>query len=209
MLDANSGLLENDFVNIIAPVKIVELPAAIRIIKRQRNSTCRRNVPFKLKVSWRDEMSFLPAMRSSYPGLMPAEIDSSEMKLGSSLQEDVKAFYLEHNGGRLLGRHVVKVPEWKETVVNCIFSLNDDGEINALTEYKDYRSMDRIPKNSFPFADDPGGNLFIVSLERETFGSVYLWNHEEENSDGGIFLGEFQNMYRIAGGVSELFGMLV
>ncbi|MET4761444.1 hypothetical protein ABH970_001816 [Bradyrhizobium ottawaense] len=56
-----------------------------------------------------------------------------------------------------------------------------------------YRSMNRIPRLSCPFAPDPGGDLFLLSLEPDSYGQVFYWEHEREPPDGGEMFAEFPN----------------
>jgi hypothetical protein len=44
----------------------------------------------------------------------------------------------------------------------------------------------RLPFSTMPIATDPFGSMFIISVESDNYGQIFLWDHEGEaaNQDG-------------------------
>lgn len=56
----------------------------------------------------------------------------------------------------------------------------------------------RIPAGTCPFADDAGGNVFLIETTHPADGAVWFWDHEREGDAGAAVeiaasLGEFLN----------------
>jgi hypothetical protein len=43
---------------------------------------------------------------------------------------------------------------------------------------------ERLPKNLFPVARDPGGNLIGITTEGDAAGQILFWDHEREADEG-------------------------
>ncbi len=56
----------------------------------------------------------------------------------------------------------------------------------------------RVPGATCPFANDPGGNLFLIETLDAADGAIWFWDHEREGDPGAAVeiaasLGEFLN----------------
>ena len=60
----------------------------------------------------------------------------------------------------------------------------------------------RIPPGALPIAEDPGGNLFLLSLAGDSRGAVFFWDHEEEPVDA-VDWSDFDNVHQVAGTFAE------
>ena len=128
-------------------------------------------------------------IETDFPQLAPAELDAFERETGLELVPEYREFLLRHNGGRP-DDNSIDLPDLDDsTVVNDFFGLlpGDDYDIRGELEMYD----GRIPPGALPIAEDPGGNLFLLSLAGDTKGAVFFWDHEEENA------------HRIAGSFEE------
>jgi hypothetical protein len=54
---------------------------------------------------------------------------------------------------------------------------------------------DRIPKELFPIAHDPGGNLVCIGISGEHLGRIYFWDHEYEADESNV---DFSNVHLVA-----------
>ena len=94
--------------------------------------------------------------------------------LGTKLPEELRELYMSHNGG---------YPDL------CLFTSSTGIEY-VLQEYLPIGSNDEMsvewtlaehegfPRNLFPFAIDPGGNIFCLSMRSVDRGAVLFWDHE-------------------------------
>ncbi len=53
-----------------------------------------------------------------------------------------------------------------------------DGMYHYINIYKN-----RIPKDLFPIAYDPAGNLIVIGIFGRRFGKIYFWDHEDEREE--------------------------
>lgn len=47
---------------------------------------------------------------------------------------------------------------------------------------------EEISKTTFPFADDAGGNIICMSLNKEDYGTIYFADHELEEKETGYLV---------------------
>lgn len=113
-------------------------------------------------------------------GADPTEIERLEERVGK-LPPDFREFLLRINGGRPdpAGFSFQAGPRADESDVDWFFALGQGSPYEILHSLEVYR--DRIPMGLLPIASDPGGNLLLLSLRRDDFGSVFFWDHEEES----------------------------
>jgi SMI1 / KNR4 family (SUKH-1) len=140
----------------------------------------------------------------TFPPTSPAQLDEFERDEGVQLPAEYREFLLTSNGGRPHAN--VDVPEFMEVVVNDFFGLQAGEEYDLRGERAMYE--DRIPPGTIPIAGDPGGNLFLLSVDGDSKGAVYYWDHEEEPQDGGTDWSDFENVYRIAASFDEFLALL-
>ena len=83
--------------------------------------------------------------------------------------------------------------------VDGFFYLTNDYNYSILENYKIYK--DRIPENFFPIADDPFGNLILISVKNADRDKIYFWDHEMEVDDGET--PDYSNLTLIADSFDE------
>ncbi|MEK3806094.1 SMI1/KNR4 family protein [Bacillus sp. FSL H8-0547] len=69
------------------------------------------------------------------------------------------------------------------------YLLSIGKEDESIDLYKTYTNVkDRLIDNVFPFADDPGGNLYCFDYRSSDHPSICYWDHEEafENREKAI-----------------------
>lgn len=73
--------------------------------------------------------------------------------------------------------------EDNDQAVDEVFSVRADvGEgISIWDKIEVYEG--RIPRWLLPVARDSYGNIFALSLRRGDYGTVWIWDHEEEGDD--------------------------
>ena len=146
-------------------------------------------------------MDYLSLMSETSPPASEADLARLEAVVGAALPPAYADFLRQSNGG-VFRSELIDIPgpegeAAEATVLNYMFSTVGP-DYNLFEEYEALRKMDRIPVQSLPIADDPSGNLFVLSLETDGFGSVNFWDHEREPPGGGSRIADFPNMARIA-----------
>jgi len=129
------------------------------------------------------------------------ELTNLENQLGVKLPVSYIEFLKKNNGG---------YPQPDD------FDFSDDGSsIDRFLEVSDSKNesiieyfntyRNRIPKNYFPVAKDPGANLILIEINGAG-SKIYYWNHENEVEDSDI--PGMDNMYLIASNFDEFINNL-
>ena len=96
-------------------------------------------------------------------------------KYSLTLPDDYIKFLLEHNGGA----PVPSTNRTPETFVQWIYGIQDEENWASLKWNIDIYD-ERIPFKTLPIATDPGGNQFLLSLRKDSYGEIWFWDHENE-----------------------------
>ncbi|MGG1639101.1 SMI1/KNR4 family protein [Paenibacillus sp. NRS-1760] len=111
--------------------------------------------------------------------LSSEEILTVEKKLDISFPSDFVECAKLNNGGQpvpdtfdLQGR--------RGAVFNALLSLNIDESRNILSVYENIKT--RLPRNIYPFADDPFGNYLCFDYRDSTSPVVVFWDHEHADN---------------------------
>ena len=120
-----------------------------------------------------------------------ADIHSIEQELSVSIPADYKAFLIEHNG-ICTENTIVRIEAIEEeTLLNVLFSC--DNQLNrALTlEYWNTEYKDDIPEGALLIGDfQDGGFLFLIPAGNDK--GVYYYDHaytfESSDDDGNTYL---------------------
>lgn len=139
------------------------------------------------------------------------DIAEFENEVGMEFPEDYKNFMIEANGGtpkeELLYDFFDEVTEAENTsVIREFFSLFSDDTVKMSNLREIYKIMtyeETISVDMLPIADDPGGNVIGISLNKDDFGYVYFINHEYDDLDTGYLVKS-----RIAESFSDFIGAL-
>jgi hypothetical protein len=134
------------------------------------------------------------------------QIKKIENRLRISLPQDYKDFLLKHNGGypdpdAFIFRRGEKS---EEGAVDRFLAIHD-GQHDNLARYLEWYKG-RLPRNLFPVAHDPGGNLIAISVSGDDVGKVYFWDHDEEVEEGEA--PDYRNVYLIADDFAGFLGSL-
>ena len=124
------------------------------------------------------------------------DIAEFENEVGIKFPEDYKRFMLKSNGGtpeeEWLYDFFDEVTEAENTsVIREFFSLFSDEAVKMSNLKKIYKTMtyeEMIPNDMLPIADDPGGNVIGISLNKDDYGYVYFINHEYDDLDTGYLV---------------------
>jgi hypothetical protein len=107
--------------------------------------------------------------------------------------DEFLSFVQKYNCGEFERNVVVKYDE-EFSYVHETYGIVDEPSYLSLEEnYEEYSS--RIGSQYLPFADDPGGNIYCLSLSKNSFGHVFFWDHEfEGDKDALTYLSDsFEN----------------
>ena len=143
-----------------------------------------------------------------FGGLTLEKLKEFEQTFGIKLPDDYRSFLLKYNGGVPEPGIVdfIEHGENQSDVVNYLCGIHS-GEYWASLEWYMDMYKGRIPAGFIPFGYDPGGNLYLISVEGEHPGKVYFWDHENE---AGIFDEEpgLKNMSFISNSFTEFLDKL-
>jgi len=143
-------------------------------------------------------MNYLHLLQAANPPASAHDLAEVEALLGAKLPEPYKAFLSQSDGGEFKVAGVRIKAQNDVTVLDRVLSVHGNATSGIRQQYEMRREMDRIPKLCCPIGRDPGGNLFVLSLEPKTYGRVYFWDHDNEPPDGGDRLADFPNMHELA-----------
>ena len=117
--------------------------------------------------------------------LSEEELHDFELENQIKLPADYRTFLLENNGGNPVKQNN-PVPA---TIVSYIFGMHNGDYYASLYKHIDV-FKNRIPFGTFPIANDPFGNQFLMALNEENYGQIYFWDHEgEPMAQDGHYIG--------------------
>jgi hypothetical protein len=111
------------------------------------------------------------------PALTTAELDAYCEEHGLALPGSLKHQLLDQNGGAPSADTSVPLPGGDETDLFCFFGLTMRHEASELAWVVETYAG-RVPAGLVPFANDSGGNLFLVGGD----DLVWFWDHDREGS---------------------------
>jgi hypothetical protein len=113
-----------------------------------------------------------------YGRLSSALLATFESRIGATLPNDYRDYLLTHNGGKpnpcsfKVGRDSSRL--------HHVYGLHS-GPAYCRLDRKYNMLRGRIPENTIPIADDPGGNKVCIVIHGTQKGQIYFWNHELES----------------------------
>jgi hypothetical protein len=111
------------------------------------------------------------------PALTPSELDAYCERHGLALPASLRSQLLDQNGGAPTADTSVPLPDGDETDLFCLFGLEMHDPSSELAWVIETYA-ERVPTGLVPFANDSGGNLFLVGAD----DLVWFWDHENEGS---------------------------
>lgn len=111
-------------------------------------------------------------------------IDEFEISLGMTLPGDFIDFYLTCNGGYPPYNYVAG--ETYLFAIDGFFPIKY-GSLTIEQLLRDYRKQGIFFAHKIPFASDPGGNIFFLSVDPATLHHIYLWESQKAPHDPGSY----------------------
>jgi hypothetical protein len=114
--------------------------------------------------------------------LTQEDISALNKRLSLQIPDDYKVFLLKNNGGEPK-EYAIKFNENQLEIggeeLGYFYGLETKTEniLDALDNLQHF-----LPENLIPIADTPGGNLFLLSVNKDTYGNVFYKDHEIEDS---------------------------
>ncbi|MEH7611216.1 SMI1/KNR4 family protein [Gottfriedia acidiceleris] len=103
--------------------------------------------------------------------------DQLESDLCLSFPNEFIEFLEKYNGGTPSLNKVIS-EEAPDFILSSFFGTDLESYEDILMCYKTFKG--RIPEGCVPIAGDIGGNIICLNLNKEKYGYVYFWDHEEE-----------------------------
>jgi len=115
----------------------------------------------------------------------PAAIPRAEREIGAPFPEEYKRFLLKYNGGRPQPADFLihwGGQDWADQypvgVVDVFLGFRSGEQTDFFHRLEVYR--ERIPADTIPIADDPGGSLLLLGVRGSNTGRVFFWAHDYE-----------------------------
>lgn len=122
-----------------------------------------------------------------------AKLEDLERNHNITLPKDYRDFLLEYNGGYPSPCIYNISTEQGESILNIFYGI---GGIDYDLEYN-FDILDEILEIGFiPIADDPGGNQICIGINKEYYGQIFHWVHDEEHN-------EMESMYFLSNNFNE------
>jgi len=130
---------------------------------------------------WLEKKRMLENIKNMGPELRQGDINSLVEALGKELPAEYESFLMKYNGGAPVECELDfdgKKLGISGDTLGYFFGLGRNSDILAKLENLSYF----LPKDMFPIADSPAGNLFLMSVNEKSYGNVYYKDHETEDS---------------------------
>lgn len=130
-------------------------------------------------------------MIDSDPPLTEDDLSRAEAEMGVNLPDDLRAFYLQANGGRPEKRLFRRGDEG--FLVHYFLPLleNENGPPGSVASsfklWQTIGALETLPM-SIPIAYDEGGNMLLYSLDRKSRGAIFCTRSDSELADRIHFL---------------------
>lgn len=132
----------------------------------------------------------------------PADIDILEAMIEKQLPNDYLQFLLTFNGGKPESNEFL-IPDQKNAAgVDLFYGLLKKKEWGDLL-LRRAELIERVPKDILPIGDASCGNVVCISLQSNTFGKVFFWDHELEADEGEA--ATFSNLFKIGNSFTDFF----
>lgn len=125
-----------------------------------------------------------------------------EKFLNSNLPYDYKDFLLKTNGGRPIKIYFIVKTTGKLGTVSY-FLGNRKQVYERIQSRLDPFDRRRIPDNMLVIANDPEGDLILLSVKGQDYGKIYYWDHEMETEPA-----DYSNLTLIADSFEEFINSL-
>lgn len=133
------------------------------------------------------------------------KIKELETNYNLSFPMEYKHFLEIYNGG-VPEKDVFNFKDTNDGSILYGFFGFDSNSKRLDIAYRYMMAKRRIPSNTFPIADDQGGNLILLSVKGPDYGKVYFWDHDWEANDGET--PDYSNLTLIADSFEEFINNL-
>jgi len=119
------------------------------------------------------------------PPLVEADIAALEEELKIKLPDEYRRFLLKYNGGYPdPSGFGYRSGPYGANVMSEFVSIGT-GPFNLRSEFVERKINDKqMADDLMSIGYDGSGDLVCIGLEGNRWGKVYLWNHEEDNTQG-------------------------
>lgn len=134
------------------------------------------------------------------------KLDEVQQRLQLEFPAEYREFLLKYNGGKPTPNTFTFTDhsgKQSDSLVHYFLAIYGNHIDDLAVEYSDLLSDERILPHLVPIANDPFGNLIVLSVGGEDQGKVYFWDHEIEPETVG-----YENMSLIADSFTEFLNML-
>ncbi len=132
-----------------------------------------------------------------------SELNKITAEIGIELPFDYKAFLLKYNGGSP-EPDAIPIKNHDEEVGTLQLFFGIDREIESSNLNWIYNEMkDRVPDSYLPIACSDTGDMFLLVLSKDLYGSVVFWDAMGETSKDNL-----DNIYKVSDDFIQLLELL-
>ena len=113
------------------------------------------------------------------PPVQQQELDRFEEERGVQIPQSYRDFIVRNRGGYSAGGDdVLFAPSWNETPVSVWYGASGS-RFGGTFHKRDIGNFSQAVSEKFiQFAEDPGGQVFVIDLRPKTYGKVYVRDHD-------------------------------
>jgi SMI1/KNR4 family protein SUKH-1 len=139
-------------------------------------------------------------IKTDQPATDATRIEMLQWKYRIQFPQSYVEFLLRNNGGRPTPDNFEFADDSDASVVDSFLSVGGPNCVDLDWYLEIFR--ERIPRDFFPIAKDPGGNLLLMGWNGKYTNQIYFWDHDFE-AEQGVEL-NMANMYFISPNLAHL-----
>ena len=140
-------------------------------------------------------------------GLAVSLIETIEQYLEFKFPREYREFIITYNGGEPEKKcFLFKDNVSDGSILRCFLGFIPNKYENILVIMRQFKN--RVPENMLPIADDPYGNLVLISIKMADRGKIYFWDHETEADESLGEIPDYSNLTLVADNFDDFFNSL-
>lgn len=113
------------------------------------------------------------------PPIQLEDLSRLEIERGVEIPKSYREFISQNRGGYSAGGDdVLFAPSWNETPVSIWYGTEGSTYGGTFFKWDLGNFSPEVAKKFLQFAEDPGGQIFVIDLRSQTYGRVYVRDHD-------------------------------